>query len=88
MRWLLAVVAVVVLVAAGYFLGNRRADPAPSPTVVERLRAVSRLQVLDVTVTRKVTLLPEPTEQATLTGAMVQWARYAVKPPSGASEYG
>ncbi len=83
MRWLLAVMAVVGLVAAGFFLGNRRETPSPSPTVVERLRAVSRLQVLDVSVTRKVTLLPDPVAQPTVTAAVVQWARFAVAPPSG-----
>jgi hypothetical protein len=83
MRWLLAVMAVVGLVAAGFFLGRHREAPPPSPTVIERLRAVSRLQVLDVSVTRKVTLLPEPVDQATLTGSVVQWARFAVAPPSG-----
>ena len=83
MRWLLAVMAVVGLVAAGFFLGSRHENPAPSPTVVERLRAVSRLQVLDVSVTRKVTLLPDPVDQPTMTAAVVQWARFAVAPPSG-----
>ena len=83
MRWLLAVVAVVGLVAAGFILGSRRDAPAPVPTVIERLRAVSRLQVLDVSVTRKVTLLPEPVDQPTVTAAVVQWARFAVAPPSG-----
>jgi hypothetical protein len=83
MRWLLAVVAVVGLVAAGFFLGSRREALPPTPTVVERLRAVSRLQVLDVSVTRKVTLLPDPVDQATLAGSVVQWARFAVAPPSG-----
>ena len=63
MRWLLAAMAVVVLVAGAFFLGTRQEQPAETPTVVERLRAVSRLQVLDVSVTRKVTLLPEPVEQ-------------------------
>ncbi|MBS1148385.1 MAG: hypothetical protein H6Q89_83 [Myxococcaceae bacterium] len=83
MRWLLALMAVVGLVAAGFFLGSRLPPQAPSPTVVERLRAVSRLQVLDVSVTRKVTLQPDPVDQPTVTGALVQWARYAVAPPSG-----
>ncbi len=82
-RWLFGMMAVVGLVAAGFFLGSRRDAPLPSPTVIERLRAVSRLQVLDVTVTRKVTLLPEPVDQATLTGAVMQWARFAVAPPAG-----
>ncbi len=75
--------AVLALLAAGYFFGSRVPPPAPGPTVVERLRAVSKLQVLDVSVTRKVTLLPEPVETATLTGAVVQWARFAVAPPAG-----
>ena len=83
MRWLLAGVAVVVLVAGGYLLGSRRLASPPSPTVIERLRAVSRLQVLDVSVTRKVTLLPEPVDQRTMTAAVVQWARFAVSPPAG-----
>lgn len=73
----------LVLLGAGYFLGSRVGRSPPTPTVIERLRAVSRLQVLDVTVTKKVTLLPEPEEKATLTGAVVQWARYAVAPPAG-----
>ena len=75
--------AAVGLLALGFFLGGRKAAPPPSPTVIERLRAVSRLQVLDVTVTRKVTLLPEPVDQPTVTSALVQWARFAVAPPSG-----
>lgn len=84
MRWLLIAVAMVGLIAAGYFLGRPLKPPSLTPaTVVERLRAVSRLGVLDVSVTRKVTLLPDPVETATLTQAMFQWARYAVAPPSG-----
>lgn len=81
MRWFL-VVAIGLL--AGIFLGRHFTRPAVvSPTVVERLRAVSRLQVLDVTVSRKVTLSPEPVEKGTLTASVAQWVRYAVDPPSG-----
>lgn len=83
MRSFLAVAAAVVLIAAGVFIGSRLTAAPPSPTVVERLRAVSRLQVLDVTVTRKVSLQPDPSPRATLTGSLVQWAKYAVDPPSG-----
>ncbi len=75
--------ATVGFIAGGFFLGRHREAPAPSPTVVERLRAVSRLQVLDVSVTRKVTLLPDPVDQPTLSGAVLQWARFTVAAPSG-----
>jgi len=83
MRGFLAVAAAVVLIAAGYFLRAGLHPSPPSPTVVERLRAVNRLQVLDVTVTRKVSLQPGPKDEATLTRSLVQWAKYAVDPPSG-----
>jgi len=83
MRWLLVLMAAVGLIAAGFLLGSRREPREAPPTVLERLRAVSRLQVLDVSVTRKVTLRPEPVAQATLPGALAQWARFTVAPPSG-----
>ena len=82
MRWLLVVVAVALV--AGFLFGRSLTRPAiVSPTVVDRLRAVARLQVLDASVTRTVRLLPEPVEQRTLTASLAQWARYAVAPPSG-----
>src|SRR4051812_35230362 len=86
MRWL---VVVVLAVIAGILVGRSFETPVvATPTVIERLRAVARLQVLDVTVSRQVTLNPEPTEQRTFAGSLAQWARYAIAPPSGTALVG
>jgi hypothetical protein len=86
MRWFAAFVLVLI---AGLFLGRSLQRPVVAePTVLERLRSVSRLQVLDATVSRKVTLRPDPTVQPTLGRSLWQWARYTVAPPEGVAQVG
>src|SRR3954451_15692798 len=78
--WLFAVAAVAV--AAALLRGERLAAQEP-PTVVERIREVQRLEVLDVIVHKKVTFSPDVVPQPTLLGEVMQYARETVAPRRG-----
>src|SRR4029079_7604220 len=46
-------------------------------------REVQRLEVLEVTVHKRITFAPDPKEQATLLGNVIQYARETVAPRRG-----
>src|SRR6185436_8609840 len=78
--WLFAVVAVAV--AAALLRVERLAAQEPPP-VIDRIREVQRLEVLEVTVHKKLTFAPDPAPQTTLLGDMLQYARESVAPRRG-----
>jgi hypothetical protein len=79
--WLFAVTLVVG--AATLLRFDRLVDAGRTPAVVERIREVARLEVLEVSVHRKVTFEPQPPAHATLMGDVWEWAREAVSPRRG-----
>lgn len=78
--WLFAVVAVAV---AGALLRVERLAAAEPPAVIERIREVQRLEVLEVTVHQKVTFAPDPKPEATLLAGAWAYARETVAPRRG-----
>src|SRR5438477_4546211 len=78
--WLFAIVAVGFAAA---LLRVERLAASESPTVVERIREVQRLEVLEVTVYKKITFAPDAKEQATLLANVWQYARETVAPRRG-----
>jgi hypothetical protein len=78
--WLLAVAAVVA--AAALLRVDRLAAPAP-PALIERIREISRLEVLEVTVHRKTAYVPPPEPHATVLADVVAYARETVAPRRG-----
>jgi hypothetical protein len=78
--WLFAIVAVVV---AATLLRVERLAAAEPPAVIDRIREVQRLEVLEVTVHKKVTFAPDPAPQPTLLGDVWQYARETVAPRRG-----
>jgi hypothetical protein len=78
--WLFAVAAVAV---AATLLRVERLAAAEPPAVVERIREVQRLEVLEVTVHKKVEFAPDVRPQATLLADVLQYARETVAPRRG-----
>lgn len=78
--WLFAVVAVAVAAA---LLRVERLAAAEPPAVIERIREVSRLEVLEVSVHQKVTFAPDAKKQATLLADVWAYARDTVAPRRG-----
>jgi len=85
----LAKVAVVAL-AAGAGLGlalrltARRGPELPDgAAVATRIREVSRLEALDVTLYRKVSFAPDPVEAGSLWGDVASWLRHTFRTPRG-----
>jgi len=78
--WLFAVVAVAV---AGALLRVERLAASEPPAVIERIRDVQRLEVLEVTVHKKITYAPDPKPEATLLGGVWAYARETVAPKRG-----
>ncbi len=78
--WLFAVAAVAV---AGALLRVERLAAAEPPAVIERIRDVQRLEVLEVTVHKKVTFAPDPKPEPTLLAGVWAYARETVAPRRG-----
>lgn len=57
-----------------------RAEGPDAATVVDRLREVSRLEVLDARLTKHVRWQPDPPPSRSLTGDVLEWARSTVFP--------
>ncbi|HET9597932.1 MAG TPA: DUF4230 domain-containing protein [Anaeromyxobacteraceae bacterium] len=87
-RRTLASLAVVGL-AAGAGLGLAlRLVPRPGsvpdpPAIVERIREVVRLEVLDVRLYKKVSFAPDPEPSGTAWGDLAGWLRYTFHAPHG-----
>jgi hypothetical protein len=87
MRNLLAVAAILLAFALGagvaWQLAHHEARLPDAPALVLKIREVARLETLDVSLYKKVDFAPDPREQATVWGAIGQWASYSVRPPRG-----
>lgn len=80
----------ILAVAAGLGLGlglrlaTRRAPALPDPpAVATMIREVARLEVLDVTLYKKVSFSPEPTEAGSAWGDVAGWLRHTFRAPQG-----
>ena len=80
----------VVALAAGAGLGlvlglaARRSPALPDPpSVALRIKEVARLETLDVTLYKKVTFAPEPTQGDTLWDDVAGWLRHTLRAPRG-----
>src|SRR3954447_2374390 len=62
---------------------HRGPDLPDAPALVLKIREVARLETLDVSLYKKVDFAPDPREQATVWGAIGQWASYSARPPRG-----
>jgi hypothetical protein len=88
MRRLLSLVVLGLAVGLGAALGVRllgRPDgrlPDP-PAVVERVREVSRLVALDLTLYKKVSFAPEPVPAGSFWGDVAGWLVHSVRAPAG-----
>ncbi|HSN90883.1 MAG TPA: DUF4230 domain-containing protein [Anaeromyxobacteraceae bacterium] len=70
--------------AFGYRLLARPGAPLPDPpSVVERVREVSRLVALDLAVYKKVSFAPEPAPAGSFWGDVAGWIVHTVRAPSG-----
>jgi hypothetical protein len=65
------------------FLGSSRVAPPDAPTVVEKVREVARLEALQVSLYKKITFAPEPTEAGSIWGDLAGWLRHVVSRPEG-----
>jgi len=88
MRRLLSIVLLGLAIGAGAALvvrGLAPARPAPPdpPAVVEKIRQVARLEVLQVSLYKKVTFAPEPTPADSVWGDLAGWLRHTVNRPVG-----
>ncbi len=87
MRRLLLLVLVALAGGLGLGLGLRLARRTPDlpdpPAVAIRIREVARLETLDVTLYKKVTFAPEPTEGDTLWRDVSGWLRHSFRTPRG-----
>ena len=78
--WLFIIVA---LAGAAALLRVERLAADEPPAVIDRIREVQRLQVLEVTVHQKLTFAPDPKPQATLLAGVWAYARESVAPRRG-----
>jgi hypothetical protein len=78
--WLFAIVA---LAGAAALLRVERLAAAEPPTVVDRIREMRRLEVLEITTHRTVHFAPDPVPQQTLLADVLQYARETVAPRRG-----
>lgn len=60
-----------------------RPPPPDVPAVVEQVRQVARLEALQVSLYKKVTFAPEPTEAGSVWGDLAGWLRHVVARPQG-----
>jgi len=60
-----------------------RPPPPDVPAVVEKVRQVARLETLQVSLYKKITFAPEPTEAASVWGDLAGWLRHVVARPHG-----
>lgn len=65
------------------FLGPSRVPPPDAPAVVEKVRQVARLEALQVSLYKKITFAPEPTEAGSVWGDLAGWLRHVVDRPKG-----
>jgi hypothetical protein len=86
-RRLLALVLLAFALGAGVAVGLRAgafaSAPPDPPAVATRIREVARLETLDVTLYKKVTFEPEPTEAASVWGDVAGWLRHTFRAPRG-----
>jgi hypothetical protein len=71
------------LVLAWRLLSPGAAAPPDPPAVVEKIRQVARLEVLEVRLYKKITYLPEPQPADSIWGDLAGWARHALARPRG-----
>ncbi|RJS22551.1 DUF4230 domain-containing protein [Corallococcus sp. H22C18031201] len=81
----LSVLAAAVLGAAGTWLLLRPPSPSlpDTPSVVQQMRDVARLETLDVSLYKKVVFTPQPEAQDALWKDVIAWARYTLQDPHG-----
>src|SRR5262249_25426483 len=78
----------ILLVALGAALSYSIFVPKPArqpdvPALVEKVREVTRLESLDVSLYKKVSFEPDPTPSGSVWGDVLNWVRYSVRPPRG-----
>ena len=87
MRNLLAVAALLLAFALGaavvWHFAHREPRLPDAPALVLKIREVARLETLDVSLYKKIDFSPDPREQGTAWGSLVQWASYTLRPPRG-----
>lgn len=87
MRRLLGLALLGLAIGAGLGLAlrlGRRPPPLPDPPAIAlRIREVARLETLEVTLYKKVTLAPEPTPADSLWGDVAGWLRHTFRAPRG-----
>jgi uncharacterized protein DUF4230 len=70
-------------VLAWRVLAPGRPPPPDVPAVVEKVRQVARLEALQVSLYKKITFAPEPTEADSVWGDLAGWLRHVVVRPQG-----
>ena len=87
MRTVLAASALVLAFALGaglvWHFTHRDPRLPDAPALILKVREVARLETLEVSLYKKIDFSPDPREQASLWGAVAQWASYTVRPPRG-----
>ncbi len=87
MRNVLAVAALLLafMLGAGvvWHFSHRDARLPDGPALIAKVREVARLETLDVSLYKKIDFTPDPREQASVWGAIAQWASYTIRPPRG-----
>ncbi len=88
MRRLLGVLLVALLAGAAgitgtfWLLQGRRALPDP-PSLVTQVRDIARLETLEVSLYKKVSLVPDPPMAGSAWGDVYNWAKYTLRNPKG-----
>lgn len=73
----------VVVAGAAWRLSSDRRPLPDAPALVERVRAIARLETLEVQVSKVVAYAPDPPLASSFAGELVTWARWSVDPPEG-----
>jgi hypothetical protein len=87
MRRLLALLVLGLAVGLGLGLALRAFRRSPDlpdpPAVATQIREIARLETLEVTLYKKVTFAPEPTEADSIWGDVAGWMRHTFAAPRG-----
>lgn len=80
---LLCLLTGALAVGATLWWHQRQPGHPDGPVLIERVREVSRLQTLEVTLFKKISFAPEPALTGTLWKDVVSWAAYSIREPRG-----
>src|SRR5579863_5609153 len=84
MRRALPVLCLLAGLGLGLWYASHRGPALPdAPAVATRVRDLLRLTTLEVNLYKKIDFAPDPAATDTVWKGLIEWARFALRPPHG-----